>query len=181
MKLLIIIVVFLFSMSIYGSGELDFSSYYLAGNDSAANGDRSTPSVETISEGQYITGGVIGTVFGFGIGHAVQGRWTKTGWIHTTLQVGGVVVVTASYLWALPLMFTPDEKGTVTVMGIILLTTIVTGGVAFWGSKIWEIVDVWRVPSSMKVVSKKRLYMAPTLYSQNNQGHFLGMKLQYSF
>ena len=77
----------LFSISAYSLEELDFSSY-LANNDSIAGVDRSVQNVAIISQGQYISGGVVGTVFGFGIGHAIQGRWTKTGWIHTTLQSG---------------------------------------------------------------------------------------------
>ena len=85
MKLLIIAVTLLFSVNIYGSEQLGFSSYYVAGNDSVANVDHSVSSVKTISEGQYIMGGVFGTVIGYGIGHAMQGRWTKTGWIHTSI------------------------------------------------------------------------------------------------
>ena len=49
------------------------------------------------------------------------------------------------------------------------------------GDKIWEIIDVWVLPSSMKAVSQKGLRMTPTLYSQHNQGNFLGLQLQYKF
>ena len=174
MKLLIITVVFLFSVNIYGLDELNFSSYYLASNDSADNADRSVSNVETINQGQYIAGGVIGTVFGFGIGHAVQGRWTKTGWIHTALQVGATGVLVAGYM-PLIVAFLSDTKGN----NNVVLSVI--GSIVLLGAKVWEIVDVWAVPSSMKVVSQNRVVYGPTLYSQHNQGHFLGMKLQYNF
>jgi hypothetical protein len=36
-----------------------------------------------ISVGRYVTGMVMTHLFGFGIGHAVQGRWTERGWIFT--------------------------------------------------------------------------------------------------
>ena len=76
MKLLMIALTLLFSMSAYSLEELDFSSY-LASNDSIAGVGSAVQSVQTISQGQYIGGGVVGTVFGFGIGHAVQERWFK--------------------------------------------------------------------------------------------------------
>ena len=112
-------------------------------------------------------GGVFGTVIGYGIGHAMQGRWIKTGWIHTTFQVSGLAILIGGYIGLFP--------------AFSAKTSYIIGSVVFVGSKIWEIVDLWNVPSSMKVVSQKGLYMAPTLYSQYNQDRFLGIKLQYNF
>ena len=48
----------------------------------------STSSVTEISKSKYVTGGVLGTVFGFGIGHGVQGRWSNDkGWIFTSAEL----------------------------------------------------------------------------------------------
>ena len=47
-----------------------------------------TSSVTEISKNRYITGGVLGTALGFGIGHAVQGRWlSDKGWIFTSAEL----------------------------------------------------------------------------------------------
>ncbi len=46
-----------------------------------------------IGMGRYITGGVVGTTLGFGIGHAMQERyWRDYGWVFT---VGGVLTTLA--------------------------------------------------------------------------------------
>lgn len=172
MKLLMIALALLFSISAYSLEELDFSSY-LANNDSIAGVDRSVQNVAIISQGQYISGGVVGTVFGFGIGHAIQGRWTKTGWIHTTLQSGaGAIVITG-------LLLTETPSFSLGLAGLYYIFPI--GLAVLSGAKIWEIIDVWVLPSSMKAVSQKGLHMTPTLYSQHNQGNFLGLQLQYKF
>ncbi|MBI2373262.1 MAG: hypothetical protein HYV07_04620 [Deltaproteobacteria bacterium] len=36
-----------------------------------------------ISQGRYITAGVVSIFFSLGIGHAVAGEWTSTGWVFT--------------------------------------------------------------------------------------------------
>ena len=185
-----ITLVLLFSVSVYSVEELDFSSY-LASNDSGV--DRSVQSVQTISQGQYIGGGVVGTLIGAGIGHAVQERWLKTGWIHTTLQVGaGTTFIVAGFASVGSAigssigrslargLFGEDERTPTTrntvaeTIGIIALIVLV-------GAKIYEIIDVWVLPSSMKAVSNKGLHMTPTLYSHHNQGNFMGLQLQYKF
>ena len=50
-----------------------------------------------ISKAKYLQGGLLGTLVGFGTGHAVQGRWQRDGWQHTAWQAG--VAALASYGW----------------------------------------------------------------------------------
>ena len=48
-----------------------------------------------ISRSKYLQGGLLGTLVGFGTGHAVQGRWQRDGWQHTAWQAGAAAF--ASY------------------------------------------------------------------------------------
>lgn len=50
-----------------------------------------------INKSKYLQGGLLGTLVGFGTGHAVQGRWRRDGWQHTAWQAGAVAL--ASYGW----------------------------------------------------------------------------------
>ena len=43
-----------------------------------------------------IAGTIAGTLLGLGIGHAIQGRYSKRGWIFTVGEVGGLLVTMAS-------------------------------------------------------------------------------------
>ena len=53
-----------------------------------------------ISKSNYLQGGVLGTVVGFGTGHAVQGRWQREGWKHTAWQAGVAAFIAYSFLCA---------------------------------------------------------------------------------
>src|SRR5262245_13896284 len=48
-----------------------------------------------ISDSQRIRGGVASLFFGLGLGQAVQGRWTETGWIFTL----GEGVTAGMFIW----------------------------------------------------------------------------------
>ena len=50
-----------------------------------------------ISKTKYLQGGLLGTLVGFGTGHAVQGRWQRDGWQHTAWQAGAAAL--ATYGW----------------------------------------------------------------------------------
>ena len=54
-----------------------------------------------ISRVRYAAGGLIGTFYGLGIGHAISGEWTSTGWIFTFGELasfGGILVGFAQVL-----------------------------------------------------------------------------------
>src|SRR5262245_39925319 len=38
---------------------------------------------EALSTPRYVAGGLVGSFYGFGIGHAIQGRWLEGGWKYT--------------------------------------------------------------------------------------------------
>lgn len=47
-----------------------------------------------MTSGEYVTGGLLGTFVGFGLGHAIQGRYGSTGWIYTLAETGLLVATT---------------------------------------------------------------------------------------
>lgn len=91
-----------------------------------------------ISSGRYILGGIVGTYpLGFGLGHAIQGRYTEKGWIFTVGELGSIGVLymgvgrcVNSWDW--------DSKCDSSL--------IMAGLIGFVFFRIWEIVDVWATP-----------------------------------
>src|SRR5262245_38862858 len=62
----------------YGYGQPYAQQYYLLTPE-----ERELLARGEIDAGSAVAGGAIGTFFGFGIGHAVQGRYSDMGWIFT--------------------------------------------------------------------------------------------------
>ena len=152
------------------TSTLSSSSLYLANNDDTSSGS----DMRTISQGRYIGGGVAGTILGFGIGHAVQGRWMEKGWIYTALQP--VTLVTSTFLWGLFAVEVGYHSfNSLTLIGAATLTLI------FVGSKIWEIVDVWRLPDSIRMISSSQQMGVPSLYSYEYKSSVPGIGLQWQF
>jgi hypothetical protein len=95
--------------------------------------------------GNYIAGGIVGTVVGFGIGHGIQGRWSDGGWIFTvgdtaalgTYIAGLVIIVSDTNVdGSGPFVFTDGAPGHGVALAVI-------GAIAYLGIHIWEIVDIW--------------------------------------
>ena len=125
-----------------------------------------------ITNQQYVLGGVLGTIPGLGIGHVIQQRWTKKGWIFTAGQLGlSIIRVT----------LTPKSGDFMRSSGSTNTTNMIIG-ILVLSLKIWEIVDVWAPPSYVKVVGGKEqpLSPRPLLYTHNNQ-LYKGFKLQFQF
>lgn len=144
-------------------------SEYLASN----NTDYSSGSnVRTISQGRFIGGGVASVFIGLGIGHAVQGRWKEKGWIHTVVQ-GGTVL---AYIGSAMFTFTGvDESTVITGLGITMGL-----GIVLLGSRIWEMIDVWLLPDSIKVISSnQQIGTFSSLYSY--KAKVPGISLQWQF
>ncbi len=99
-----------------------------------------------VSRGVYIGGGVLGVLIGFGIGHAVQSRWMRTGWIYTVLQVGVFAVLglqAPGQVFGLLNAEVWSPRGFRDVLAL-------TASLIFLTSRLWEIVDVWVLPDSYK-------------------------------
>ncbi len=94
---------------------------------------------------EIVGGGLLGTLVGFGTGHAAQGRWKDTGWIYTAGEGSAVAAVAIgvpsctaahddddSFLWS-------KEASCVLAVGGI------AGGVWLL-FRIAETIDVWAHP-----------------------------------
>lgn len=113
-----------------------------------------------VNTSRYLAGGLLGTFVGFGIGHAIQGRWDDDyGWVFTATQIGGyatgivfgivAVVACATSNSDPPFKLTntadsvPDESpGSETackVTGTLAIAALLTGVV----SRLFEMVHVW--------------------------------------
>ena len=104
-----------------------------------------------ISPGEHIGGGVVSLFFGFGVGQAVQGRWSEKGYIFTV----GEAASFGAILWGLQQVVTACDyhdpyyedyrcNQTKENRGATLL---IGGLVAMSVFRIWEVVDAFTGPS----------------------------------
>lgn len=122
---------------------------------------------KSITQFQYIAGGVASIIPGFGLGHSLQYRYEERGWIHSLLQgltVAGIIGIVSmtdnTYLdsiWNETITF----KYLVGVLGVL---------------KIVEIVDAWWLPSHYEI---QREYIGPPV-SISKKRYFAGGFLSLS-
>jgi hypothetical protein len=91
---------------------------------------------EGISTGRFITGGVIGTAVGFGIGHGIQGRYLPLGLVFSLGEAAGLIAYFADSTTTFDSTTGFGRTRHVGAVGTI-------GGLVWLGLHVWEIVDVW--------------------------------------
>lgn len=99
-----------------------------------------------IDQNLYIGGALIGTFLApFGIGQAVQGRWSDRGWIFTVGEAASIGVIIAG--------ISRFDSSTDDGEGLLI-----AGVLGLVGFRIWEMVDLWVGPPlhNQKV---QRVYM----------------------
>jgi len=94
--------------------------------------DIATQPPGTISTGRYVAGGVVGSLWGLGIGHAINGTWLKTGWIFTALEPAMIVS-------AIMLSDTDYYRWSFALVGATFIT------------HVFEMVDLWARPNVYNV------------------------------
>ena len=141
-------------------------------------------SAHTISNGLYIGGGVASIFVGFGIGHAIQGRYGEKGWIFTVadlVAIGGYftsVVFLAGDVMDAAEAGETISAGTVKKKGGLALGFLA----AMVGVRIWEIIDAWMLPSHYKVVKESPFQAAPLIsWNHMNSSFDVGLSLKYKF
>lgn len=96
----------------------------------------STSSRIPVKTSKYVTGGVIGSAIGLGIGHGIQGRYADKGWIFTATEAAGIAMMVAGCNDRKDTDNDGDEEcNNQGLAGAGLILAI--------GFHVWEIVDVW--------------------------------------
>ena len=110
--------------------------------------DRETLENGPISQGRYIAGGVVATVAGFGIGHAIEGRYFPLGFIYSVGEAGsvGLIVAGASSCFNQNSSFMTNHDISTCENSAALVTA---GVVLLVGLHIWETIDAWVAPNSI--------------------------------
>jgi hypothetical protein len=94
--------------------------------------------------GEIIVGGLVGTFWGLGLGHAIQGRWSDQGWKFTLGELGSFAVM----MYGLMRELNSDDYyyGDNRRNDDTGVTYLVAGAIGFAVFRIWELVDVWHGP-----------------------------------
>lgn len=94
-----------------------------------------------ISDGRQVSGGLLGTYPGFGLGHVAQGRWQDDGKFFTYSQLGAVALMAVSGR-CVGKVFSNKDNDCGGPQEVLLLT----GLIGYVGLRVWEIIDVWKAP-----------------------------------
>jgi hypothetical protein len=88
---------------------------------------------DQVSRDGYVFGGLVGSIAGFGIGHAVQGRYAQIGWAFTVGEGLGIL----SWLtvpWIIQI------SGNQSIAPEVISKI---GMAIFGGFRLWQITDLW--------------------------------------
>lgn len=129
----------------------------------------------TLPTGQYVVGGLLSIYPGFGIGHAVQGRYSDMGWKFTVGEVTSIVVLAAGISDCVDELFDKDRNCNNSM--------VLIGALGYLGFRVWEIVDAWYAPYA----NQQRYYQLKN--QSTNTVRFipvtgkdkLGLSLTYTF
>lgn len=101
-----------------------------------------------ISYSQLRAGGFLGTVIGFGAGHLPYEMYRSRGWIFTVGETGALLlaILGATGINNECTEFSNGRKTCEDVTGSRFALS--AGALGFIGLRIWEIIDVWTIPSA---------------------------------
>lgn len=88
-----------------------------------------------ISLARYVTGGLVGTFVGFGLGHAIADEWTNFGWICTAGELTPLLVGAAS--GSFRKLGNQDHSDDLVPIALIVSASIF---------HVIEVVDIWTGP-----------------------------------
>jgi hypothetical protein len=104
-----------------------------------------------IKPNEHIGGGLVAVLFGLGVGHAVQGRWSDTGWIFTLGEGVSAVAFTYGFINVLTCGDTPfappDGDGNTKPCRDRYGYALVGGLVAGLVFRVWEVADAFIGPT----------------------------------
>ena len=94
----VVCVVVVAGTAVADGGGMAMQTDFMPDNDDpinkTGNSEEDSDEMVEIDFRRYVAGGALGTVFGFGIGHALQRRYgTDWGWLYTAGELGGLVLM----------------------------------------------------------------------------------------
>jgi hypothetical protein len=95
-----------------------------------------------IGPAAHIGGGLVAAFVGFGVGQAVQGRWTERGWIFTVGETAGLGLMVYGLGKAASTCINADG----TDCGTSGLGFVAGGAIALTGFHLWETIDAFVAP-----------------------------------
>ena len=118
-----------------------------------------------ISDGETLGGGVVALMFGLGIGHVIQGRWSRDGYIFTfgELAAGGLM------MWGMVGLLGNCFEGCSEQREDRYVGMMLVGAIASGVFRIWEIYDAFSGPGrhNQKLVElRMRLGMPTPMYAR---------------
>ncbi len=114
-----------------------------------------------VPTGKYITGGILGTAVGFGIGHGIQGRYSEGGLMFTLTEAGGYLIGTSALLSCSERKDDPSTAKKESDCSDSELNQVLLGYGVFLGFHIWEIVDVWRGARPVEEAPRSAMMILP--------------------
>ena len=141
---------------------------------------------KTVSQGKYMGGGIASIFIGWGLGHAIQGRYSERGWIFTAggaLSAVGFIGFLSSKQDALMEAQGLENKEymehivSLSEKDYVFLGAMLIG----FGIRIWEIIDVWMIPSNYKIVRESPFQIKPVAFYDSNTNFNYGLSLNYRF
>ena len=94
-----------------------------------------------ITEGQHIGGGVVALFFGYGIGQAIQGRWSEKGYIFTLGDAATAGVMMYGMVQLMSCIEGCSERDTDHAAQLMLVGAL--GHLVF---RTWETIDAFTAP-----------------------------------
>jgi hypothetical protein len=124
-------------------------------------------SEKPISTGQYIAGGIVGTLAGYGIGHGIVGDYGRIGWLFSVTE--GVATIGFGVGYAMAVGDAVNTANGVNGDSNSSHDAVRTRGLAIAlislavmeGMHIWEIVDIWTAPRDRIVHRSAAVAEAP--------------------
>ncbi|MBK7960925.1 MAG: hypothetical protein IPK04_06795 [Bdellovibrionales bacterium] len=124
---------------------------------------------KTIPKGKYITGGVLGSTLGFGLGHLIQDRYYFKGLLFSVTQAIGVGLLASADCRNRQNERNPRDRGDCadTMKALV-------GGGLWLGFHIWEVIDIWTGAKPKSVQNDVSVLFLPT-----TQGSSIMLSLGY--
>ena len=114
-----------------------------------------TPAIQhedDVSEIQQLTGPPTAAMFGFGLGHVVEGRWHESGWKFTLVDTLSAAMMVAGGATV------ESCDRYCNVLGVLGVSGLLLGGV----SRVWQSVDsVTGARAKNRRVMRQRMQIAP--------------------